>query len=318
MRVDSELVALRGDRASQRDAQRALDRVKAAWLALPEVDAIARDFSRYADGAGLADLPSLGALVGTIEIAKPFIAEWQRRLVAALDAHKFGHVPFKHNYSAGFSTVRLLQQGMASLSVLVYDQVEEETVPQSATFSEREQHEIVIAGRAKALHHRLSAGAVETVSQTLESGSTMAVCDAQNTRTICNVKGRLLMLQLGRECSRPRPVRDIRLSDGALLYQASGEKRESQITMAMAVLTEMRRSDAVPQYVELAQQGHDHMRWDALRHILALDPVRGFTMLNTIAANATDDLAQPARALRDQLAAAHPQLLHLEKQTCPA
>ncbi|MEP5937386.1 MAG: hypothetical protein ABJ239_03575 [Erythrobacter sp.] len=212
------------------------------------------------------------------------------------------------------------------MSLLAYEEVDHSTKPETAAFSDRETHEIVIAGGALGLLYSLPPEAIEAPDQPkiamreepLRPGSTISLAGARESREITNVRGTLLVLQLSRAAKNPRPVQEIRIADGALVHQASGDTRESQISMAMAVLTEMARADASPVLAELSNEGPAYLRWDALRHTLALDPVGGFALLRPMANNTQDELAEPARALREQLEKAHPQLLQLEAELCPA
>jgi hypothetical protein len=64
--------------------------------------------------------------------------------------------------------------------------------------------------------------------------------------------------------------------------------------------------------------GDDSLRWQALRECLALDTAHGFRALAAVARTAGDSLAATAGALRAQLVEAHPQLLALEDDRCPA
>jgi hypothetical protein len=320
MRVDRQIAALRGDIASQRRAQAKFDAAKLDWLVQPDVAALSDELNEFGCGKPLGELPALQHLVTRLADARHLIDDWQRTFVAELDGNRLGHVPFKHNYSAGFATVRLFESGRASLSLLVYEEMAESALPQAAAFSDREQVEIVLAGRADVLLHRFGTDQAmpETVRKVLRAGSVINLIGRDDSRHIHNVTGSLLVLQLSRAAVDPQPVREINLADGSLLHQASGAKRESQLLMAMAVLTEMGRTDAAPRLAQMADEGPSHLRWEAVRHTLALDPVLGFGLLGEIAMNGQDELAVPARSLRDQLARAHPQLLQSEAEECPA
>ena len=322
MRIDDHIAALRDDPVSQRLAQQQLDQAKADWLGQPQVAGLADELEQYSRGQSLAQLHGLQEVMTSHEAASAMVENWQAHFVQAVRENPLGHVPLKHNYAAGFATLRLFEAGPVTLSLVTYEQVDRQVQPQVAAFSEREQYEIVIAGRAQGLLYTrpdedgLAAG-VDVASQRLRSGSTIALESDRCSRQITDVRGRLLLLQLGRAAAEPGPVKEIRISDGMIVHQSSGTKRESQISMAMAVLTELGREDAAPACASLAQSGPDYLRWDALRHTLALDPVRGFCLLGPMANDSDDELAQPARELRDQLAAAHPQLLQMEADQCP-
>lgn len=321
MRIDEHIAALRDDPVSQRLAQQQMDRSKSDWLSQPDTTALVEQLERYANRESLAQLHQLREIMTSHDAASTLIANWQAHFVQMVRDNPLGHVPLKHNYSAGFATLRLFEVGPVSLSLVTYEQVEQSVEPQVAAFSQREQYEIVIAGRAQGMlyrrgHEDTDASRVDVTRKDLRRGSTIALPDEQHSRQITDVRGCLLLLQLSRATREPKPVQEIRISDGALVHQSSGTKRESQIAMAMAVLTELGRADAAPHCAKLTQGGPDYLRWDALRHTLALEPVRGFALLGHMAADDDDELALPACALRDQLAAAHPQLLQMEADPC--
>lgn len=327
MRIDNRIAALRDDPVSQRLAHDHLDRGKDRWLKSPHIAALPDELEQYAGGQALSQLHILRETVTSLSAASQFVNDWQEHFARLIMDEPLGHVPFKHNYSAGFATMRLFEAGRVTLSLLAYEEVEPTPPASAAAFSDREQDEIVVAGRAEGLLYSLSdencdAGdperAVDTCSLRMCPGSTIKLDGAKASRHILNVRGHLVVLQLSRAASQPQPIREIRLSDGALVHQSSGDKRESQLAMAMAVLTELERADAAPHCAALSLDGPDYLRWDSIRHTLALDPVRGFSLLGQVVKDGKDLLSDPAGALRDQLAAAHPQLLQLEAEQCPA
>ena len=322
MRIDDHIAALRDDPVSQSLVQEQLDQAKSGWLGQPQIMALSDQLEAYSQGQPLTKLYGLREVMTSHEAASAMVDNWQTHFVQMVRDNPLGHVPLKHNYSDGFATMRLFEIGPVTLSLVTYEQVDQQVQPQVAAFSQREQYEIVIAGQARSLLYTRSDGAatgsgMNVASQRLRSGSTIALQGDEFSRQITDVRGCLLVLQLSRAAADPGPVKEIRISDGVIVHQSSGTKRESQISMAMAVLTELGRADAAPYCAVLTQDGPDYLRWDALRHTLALDPVRGFCLLGPIADDADDELAQPARELRDQLVAAHPQLLQMEADQCP-
>ena len=84
----------------------------------------------------------------------------------------------------------------------------------------------------------------------------------------------------------------------------------------MALLNRMGRPDAVPAFTEIARTGSDHLRWQAMRHCLAMNVRTGFALLGAMARSVDDPLATPAGALRARLIEQYPELLELEKQLC--
>ncbi len=120
-----------------------------------------------------------------------------------------------------------------------------------------------------------------------------------------------MLLQLLRTPAEPQPSREVRISDGAVLMQSDGDKRISQQALVMAVLGEMGRMDAVPTIAEMASEGPDHLRWEALRQVLAMDTLAGLALLETISQYPGDGLCEPATALKSDLLRQYPQLREL-------
>lgn len=208
--------------------------------------------------------------------------------------------------------MQIAQSGRATLSLIAYEEVGEESEANSANFADREQIEIVLSGSACADIRQRGGSAAAPVSSgrlNLEPGQVLNTSGPMLARQISKVRGCLALLQLTREPIRPRPSCEIRLSDGAIIHKSCGEKRVSQQEMALAVLGAMKRKDALPAITDIARRdGPDHLRWEALRQALHLNPDRGFSVLSAISSDAKDELSIPAGALRQQLLETHPQL----------
>ena len=85
----------------------------------------------------------------------------------------------------------------------------------------------------------------------------------------------------------------------------------------MALVGRMGRTDAAPAMAKIALSGaNGALRWQAVREAIALDTAQGFCALCEIADRPGDELAGPAKNLRDTLAAQWPQLAELAR--CPA
>jgi hypothetical protein len=192
------------------------------------------------------------------------------------------------------------------------------SVPREAvSFGDGERHELVLAGEAEARLVRLGETTPEAAQLAfadvpLQAQVSLALdlsCEALMTERVTR---RLVSLRLTRAAPAPRPTREYRLSDGAFLHQASGDMRESRHELMLALLGRMGRADAVPVMADMAGEGSEHIRWQALRECLALDTGAGFRALCAIAREAADPLAGPAGALRAQLLEAYPVLAQLE------
>jgi hypothetical protein len=153
----------------------------------------------------------------------------------------------------------------------------------------------------------------------LVAGTRLALDLSCEALQVLQVERRLVALRLHRFDAAPRPNREYRLCDGALVHLSAGEMRASRHAMMLALLGRMERREAAPEIAALAREpGDDSLRWQALRECLALDTAEGFRGLCSVARAAGDPLAASAGALRAQLAEAHPQLLALEDRPCPA
>ncbi len=276
---------------------------------------LGRALRAYGGGAKLAELPVLDRMICDGAFARQFLADLARRFVDVLAEHPLAQAPFLHNYSPGLATMQLAAGGRASLSLVVYEELSEEHTPQSICFSDRDQHELVIAGEAGVdIHQHLRTGKrpVETIDLAVSAGDCINTSGPMLARHIRGVRGSFVMLQLSRSSQNAMPSREIRLSDGALLRQSSGDKRVSQLEMAMAVLGAMGRNDAADVMAQMSNEGPDHLRWEAVRQALHLDAREGFAALCGLAANDADSLNAPAKTLRNDLIRTYPELTTME------
>ncbi|MEE1877630.1 hypothetical protein [Altererythrobacter litoralis] len=322
MHVRPEIAALRSDKAKQARLRDAMDAAQARWRARPQVAQVLADLKCYAAGAELDSLARLNELLGSFEHAEALVAQWCRDFLGPLRHEPLAQVPLRHHYGQGFATMQLASEGGAALSLAVYEEKADFTPPRSAVFSDRELHELVLAGSGGASIHQVRGGhgarvRIESERRALRAGSRLAIIGGHAARQIGQVAGQMVILQLTRVPDRPGLTREYAIPSGELPMQSSGDKRASQCEMAMAVLGAMERRDAAGAIAEMAQSGPDHLRWEALRHTLALDSGRGMRRLERIASEAGDPLAEPARRLHAQLLAAHPQLADREAP-CPA
>ena len=323
MRIDPAIAELRSDRALQHHVQCQLERAGSDWLDSPMTSDVTGEIERYASGIPIDRLPRLAGLIGNADLANRFVQEWCAAMVRALQQQPLGQVPFRYNCSAGFTAIRLAASGGVSLSLLAYEERLDARRPVSAIFADRELHEMVLAGSASGMFHRIAAGAASSIPPLTsefqwKAGDRIVTRGHDEARQMLHVKGRLSILQLARERPHPAPTREVSLENGRVLQLSNGDKRESQIEMALAVLGAMHRNDAAPAIAQLADSGSDHLRWQAIRHTIALDTGRGWQLLEQISRSPRDKLNVPARELQAKLASAYPQLLEQEPETCPA
>lgn len=211
--------------------------------------------------------------------------------------------------------LRLASHGRTALSLLAVAR-REQTMPVSALFEDGEVHEIILAGAGEALVHRLTGGQLASDSIVLAPGTRLVRNGPDTARQITGVTRPLLLLQCVREPANPAPSREITLADGRLLKTISGCKRTSQQIMALAVLGALEHRPALADIARLARDGSAprDLRWEALRHTLALDAGEGLAVLAAVASDPADALSGTATALQDQLLASRPELAAVIKE----
>lgn len=315
----------RSDVSEQQRLATAMGDLQEAWSLAPQSAAVLAGLERFGRGAQLKDCGELARLFSSFACAGQFAGDWTSRMIAGLQRDPFGQPRLPYKSTRNAAVIVLAAVGDAELAIACYDAFEPKGQPGELTayFAPDETHEIVLAGRAEALlvEREEFVGGNDSFSlhrRSLQKGDRLSRKGSCQARSFTRVTGRLVTLRLSRPCGDDGAVREYRLSDGALLRQASADKRESSREMMMAVLGRMGRSDAVPAIAQLARSGSDHLRWQAMRQCLALDPARGFALLGAMARAVDDPLAEAAGALRAQLLEAHPQLAQVEEKLCLA
>ena len=321
MRIDPKLRALRGDSASQRNAQLALERVCDEWRSGEGFDALG-ELEAYGRGASLDDCPTLETLIGDGSQAHDLVAALMQPMLACLAKNPTGHVPIRHQHSDGLSVLQLAQSGRAALTLLLYTELGGAEA-KSACFAGGERHEAALAGSAdirflELLEERRDRAAIDCDTRRITAGEVMHFAGRNNTKSILRVHGRLAVLRLSRTDEVPGDACEYALDDGRLLHRASGSRHESGLEMKAALLGRMGRRDAAPVLARLSREGSDHARWQALRECLALDSGLGFAALTRMASDPGDPLATTAGTLRAQLLETYPQLASKELAECPA
>ncbi|MXO95176.1 hypothetical protein GRI34_01935 [Erythrobacter aquimaris] len=321
MRIDPELRALRGDRTSQRKAQKALERVRDDWRNGTAREVL-EELGSYGEGATFEDCPALCALFDDCAEAGQLVTALMQPMMACLSRNPLGQVPIRHQHSNGLSVLQLAYSGRAALSVLSYSELD--FVPgASACFAGGERHEAVLVGSAdvrmlELLAERDQSAAIDCTTRRVMAGETLRFEGREQTKSILQVHGRMVILRLSRTEEVPADACEYALEDGRLMHRASGSRQESGREMKAALLGRMGRRDAAPVLARMTREGSDHLRWQAMRECLALDSGVGFAALSDLAGNAGDPLAATAGALRAQLIETYPQLARLDETPCPA
>jgi hypothetical protein len=313
MRIDPQVLALRGNLSPQRDARGKALAALEDWRS--QQFELLDEFAEFGRGRPLAACPMLAERIADQTAAMALVEALVGSMLEALREEPLGQVPLRQFSGNGVSSLLLAREGRAMLLLSAREEGCEERG--AVTFSDGERHELVLAGRADARFVRSSSAGPEvaklaTSRVPLEARKTISLDQSHEALMVHRVTRRLLTLRLVRSAEVPRPTREYRLADGAFLHQASGDVRESRHELMLALLGRMGRQDAASTMAEMALEGSEHIRWQALRECLALDTAAGFRVLSRIACDLSDPLAGPSGALRAQLLEAHPVLAQLE------
>lgn len=323
MRIDPVIAALRSDPAPQRQAQAAMDAARCAWTDHAAVRLPLAQLAAYGKGDALAELPALSALMHDAASASAFVCGLTDIFGAVLRANPLGLAPFRHQTSDGLVTLELSRVGRAALSLMVYRPVVKPG-PQAVCLTSGDRHEICLRGEAQAVTvtaTALSYQSAELVSApvTIRRGWSAVFDNSRQGKLVTAVSRPLVILRLQRDLLQPRPAREYRLADGAMIHESAADRSDSRRELALALLGSMGRKDALPVIADAARCGPDHVRWEAVRQGLALDSDAGFAVLSDIARNPADPLAAAAAALQAQLIETYPHFRHSrERAPCHA
>jgi hypothetical protein len=315
LRIDRVLRALLCEAAPLHAARARMREAQADWRA--DCAEVLGELERYGAGAPLGDCPELAALMDDRDRGLAFTASLVAAFVPVLAAEPFARMPFRQSSQGPFATLALAKCGRAMLSLAT--QVPGMTSAETMGFADGERYDLVLAGAGEGTFVRRGRdGMLDLESVVLAVGICIALNAASEALLVTRVRQGLVTLRLTRMAEAPQPSREYRLADGALVSQAAGDPRASRHELMLSVLGRMGRADAAPVFAEIAREGSEHLRWQALRECLALDTATGFRALCGVARDPADTLAPQAGTLRAQLLEAHPQLSGLEDQSCPA
>lgn len=321
MIVHPAIAALRGSPTPQRCAAQAdaetIAQVKSRWMSQSGVKAVQADLRRYARGAALEDCQELAALIRGHARAKRFVNGICTRIIAALTAQPLCEVPFRYTVSRGLSTLQLLQEGTAKLTVSAYEPVADIQVPDSAMFADRDTVEMVVSGSAQGAFHSVDDdGKLNTTSTPWGAGDCIEARPLCEARQIISVETPLVMLQLVREPKSPAPTREVSLNDGRVLRAASGDKSASRAVMALGVLGALGDAPALDAMGQTARNRAEdaQVRWEAVRQILGMDARLGMAMLCELSACPADPLSAEAGGLKQRLLTSQPELRQIIKE----
>ena len=318
MHVDPRIGALRGDRIAQRAMQEAVMLAAEDCRREDGLSRVIGELEDFGAGAELAECEALQRLVGAEEAARAVILPMIERLVRQQRETPLAQLSLRHQSGAGFHFLQLAAKGSATLGLALHDGMVPATSHVVATFPDADRHEIVLVGEAEIEALRIVTDCgdrveVDRTARRVGRGDCIVLAGADCSRVVRRVRGCMLTLRLARVGDRPRPTRQVDLASGKVVHKASGNRRESQHEMMVALLGRMKRSDAAPVFADVARSGSDHVRWQALRECLALNTGLGMDLLRTFASDSSDPLHSPARGLLSQLVERYPELEQAEE-----
>ncbi|MDJ0642276.1 MAG: hypothetical protein QNJ15_05625 [Erythrobacter sp.] len=320
MNVHPAIRALRGDWASQRRAQAALQQAVAAWYGSGLSRDIEKDLKHYGGGAELAGCASLLGVLTDHGAALDWVRGLIERLIPTMCEEPLGDLPLRFGCSEGFATIQLFSAGRAVLSMVAYDPPQRRSRPETVLLVDRESTELLLCGQAEGVSHHCEDPGNDrvdfaTCTHCWREGDQIELT-AGDARHLLRFDRTILTLQLMRSAEIPKVTRKFNLSDGRLLSSASGDKQASRDQMALNVLGAMPDCGAFETMERLALDTTRDLdlRWEAVRQSLALNSVRGFAVLSTLARRPKDPLALPAARLRSQLIAEHAGLAKLDRE----
>lgn len=283
-----------------------------AWRTSPEAAAVLAALGRFGAGEPLdacAELAALFAREGAA--ADALVSAFIAAGLAEMTDRSREHLPLRHVGRDAAPAVILAEAGSASLALAVFDGTALDALPppRSALFQPVETWSRVLGGSGVADLVMRRGGDDVPVSLhrrrvELAEGSVHYRHGSRECLQVRKVAGTMVLLRLQREHYDLEPLREYSLPGGALMHRASARPEDSRRELAIALLGQMDRVDAIPAMAETALgDAPDALRWRALCEVLALDAHAGLDLLRTLAARATDPLAPRAVELAATIAA---------------
>jgi hypothetical protein len=222
--------------------------------------------------------------------------------LALLAANPFARPPLRIGGGAGGpGGIILAERGAIRLSLQLLPFETGASPPATALFVPgRAAIRILAAGGAGlTLHHVAVTGAEEAGAFTaslaapcrsetprrLVTGEMFDRDTARTSFTIAGATGDVLLLELAVQPASPLPTRAYDLASGRLAHVSASRRDSSFRQMALALLREMGRREAVPLFVEATRSEDFAARWSAMRDLVALDPAAARPRLAEMAAD---------------------------------
>lgn len=170
-------------------------------------------------------------------------------------------------------------------------------------------------GLTAATAGRCVAGPVEPLCD----GARLFLDQSCDSYRLCDARRDTVIVQCLWRDAPSLPMREYDVATGRLHRMASADRTASFATMALTLLRTMERRDAVPAFVATLSHSDFAVRWNAMRELLALDPIAAAPHLARLAAaDPHPDVRASAQATQRMLIERNLVPAPPEPQPCPA
>lgn len=313
MEMRGALAGLRHDDLEWRRGQLAMAKALSAWRREPAAAPVLAEMKRFGAGAALSSCGPLADMFtqGSVR-ALHFAESMVVAALAALDGNPLGQLPLAHGASDVVPTLVLARNAEATLAISAYEGAALAMLPPPATarFRPVESWTCVLRGSGMADSIRWREGRPPDVQRIALGEGQVQYRRADTVAVeVRRVEGVLVTLRLERALRDAQPVREVSITDGAVVHRASARRSDSREELIVSLLGRMERTDAVPRLAAVALgSGGEALRWRALCEVLALDAAVGVELLEEMVADPANTLAPEAGRLRDALFASRPEL----------
>ncbi|MBO9698377.1 MAG: HEAT repeat domain-containing protein [Sphingopyxis sp.] len=119
----------------------------------------------------------------------------------------------------------------------------------------------------------------------LHTGETLRLDTARQSYSLAGAAGDLLLLELAVQPPSVLPIRAYDIRSGGLIHASAARRDSSFRAMALALLRQLGRADAVPFFVSETRSEDFAGRWNAMRELIALDSAAALPHLVAMAAS---------------------------------
>ncbi|WP_164117775.1 hypothetical protein [Sphingorhabdus sp. Alg239-R122] len=325
MHIGDALAALNSDSVYQDNLITHAAKLKTAWQESSDGMMVGTALDQ------IATLPKEGSAAK--KLAYQLVSEsgwalrWLDFFTAAQQERPFLQPAFQHFTNGILHSVVIADTSHATLSLAALDgaalQQAKRATDGSADivgFTPSTVYMKILCGSGEAEFYRkaeLDSGATTCAASACEKvqpGKLVVIDGISESVRFARAHGHILMLRILLKPLNARPRQEFDAATGRLVFQASGDDRETRMQMMLALLRTMERSDAAPVMAMLSRRGSAYMRWQAVRETIATDTRTGVNELRHMAEQ--DDVpelqALAARTLAD-LESQYPQIHEVKR-----